>query len=67
VLAVDGGPDEPATVTLDDLARIPDLVAALTAAGTRVTRVAAVRHSLEDLYFAVRRTSGDNPIGEVVA
>ena len=57
--------DGPVTVAVDDLARIPDLVEALTAGGARLTQVAAVRHSLEDLYFAVRRSSGTNPIGEV--
>jgi ABC-2 type transport system ATP-binding protein len=67
VLGIEGGVDGPATVSVDDLGRIPDLVAALTSAGVRVTRVAAVRHSLEDLYFAVRRTSGENRIGEVEA
>jgi ABC-2 type transport system ATP-binding protein len=55
----------PATVVVDDLARIPDLVLALARTGARVTRVEAERHSLEDLYFAVRRSSGDNRIGEV--
>jgi ABC-2 type transport system ATP-binding protein len=55
----------PATVVVDDLARIPDLVLALARSGARVTRVEAERHSLEDLYFAVRRDSGQNRIGEV--
>jgi ABC-2 type transport system ATP-binding protein len=55
----------PATVVVDDLARIPDLVLALARDGARVTRVEAERHSLEDLYFAVRRGSGHNRIGEV--
>ncbi len=58
--------DGPATVVVDELARIPDLVLALARAGARVTRVEAERHSLEDLYFAVRRSSGENRIGEVV-
>ena len=57
--------DGPATVVVDELARIPDLVLALARAGARVTRVDAERHSLEDLYFAVRRDSGENRIGEV--
>ncbi|MGK2929405.1 MAG: ABC transporter ATP-binding protein [Acidimicrobiales bacterium] len=65
VLHTSGGTDAPMTVALDDLDRVPDLVSLLAAAGTRVTRVTPVRHSLEDLYFAVRRTSGENPIGEV--
>ena len=63
----DGPGDGPATVSVDDLGRIPDLVLALTSVGARITRVAAVRHTLEDLYFAVRRTSGDNTIGEVAS
>ncbi|MFP5577857.1 MAG: ABC transporter ATP-binding protein [Acidimicrobiia bacterium] len=57
--------DGPATVVVDDLARIPDLVLALARVGARVTKVEAERHSLEDLYFAVRRGSGENRIGEV--
>jgi ABC-2 type transport system ATP-binding protein len=43
-----------ASVQLDDMARVPDLVAALTAAGARVTRVEPHTPTLEDLYFAVR-------------
>ncbi|MGZ4683497.1 MAG: ATP-binding cassette domain-containing protein [Acidimicrobiales bacterium] len=42
-------------VQLDDLARVPDVVAALTAAGVRLTRVDPHNPSLEDLYFAIRR------------
>jgi ABC-2 type transport system ATP-binding protein len=42
-------------VQLDDLGRVPDLVAALTAAGVRLTRVDPHNPSLEDLYFAIRR------------
>jgi len=42
-------------VQLDDLARVPDLVAALIAAGVRLTRVDPHNPSLEDLYFAIRR------------
>ena len=45
----------PATVGLDDLSRVPDLVAALAAAGVRVTRVVPHEPSLEELYFTVRR------------
>lgn len=56
----------PATVVVDDLSRTPELVFALARHGIRVTRVEAERHSLEDLYFAVRRDSGENRIGEVV-
>jgi len=42
-------------VQLDDVARVPDLVAALSAAGVRLTRVDPHNPSLEDLYFAIRR------------
>jgi ABC-2 type transport system ATP-binding protein len=44
----------PATVSVDDLARVPDLVAALVAAGARVTRVTPHEPTLEELYFRVR-------------
>ncbi|CAN5825663.1 ATP-binding cassette domain-containing protein [soil metagenome] len=44
-----------ATVQLDDLARVPDLVATLTGAGVRLTRVEPHAPTLEDLYFTVRR------------
>ena len=46
-----------AAVTVDDLARVPDLVAALVAAGVRVRRVTPHQPTLEELYFAVRRSS----------
>jgi ABC-2 type transport system ATP-binding protein len=42
-----------ATLAVDDLARVPDLVAALAAAGVRMTRVVPHEPSLEELYFAV--------------
>jgi ABC-2 type transport system ATP-binding protein len=44
----------PATVAVDDLGRVPDLVAALVAAGARVTRVSPHEPTLEELYFRVR-------------
>lgn len=44
-----------AVVTLDHLGRVPDLVAALVAAGARVRRVTPHEPTLEELYFAVRR------------
>lgn len=44
-----------AEVQLDDLARLPDLVAVLVANGVRLTRVEPHEPTLEDLYFAVRR------------
>ncbi|MDQ2826286.1 MAG: ABC transporter ATP-binding protein [Actinomycetota bacterium] len=43
-----------ATVDLDDLARVPALVAALIAAGVRVTAVTPHEPSLEELYLRVR-------------
>jgi ABC-2 type transport system ATP-binding protein len=49
--ARDGGG---ALVTLDDAARVPDLVSALAASGARLTKVAPHEPTLEDLYFTVR-------------
>ena len=43
-----------AIVDLDDLGRVPDLVAALAADGVRLTRVLPHEPTLEELYFAVR-------------
>ena len=47
--------DDVTEVQLDDVARVPDVVAALAAAGVRLTRVDPHNPSLEDLYFAIRR------------
>ncbi|MFT7597292.1 MAG: ABC-2 type transport system ATP-binding protein [Acidimicrobiales bacterium] len=47
-----------ATVEVDDLSVIPDLVSELATAGARLTSVAPFHPSLEDLYFAVRRDQG---------
>ncbi len=55
------------TVAVDRLDRVPDLVNSLSSAGVRLTRVDVERHTLENLYFAVRKSSGDNRIGEVHA
>ncbi|MBW3614147.1 MAG: ABC transporter ATP-binding protein [Actinobacteria bacterium] len=44
----------PATVVLDRLERVPDVVAALAAGGARLTRVMPAKPTLEELYFAVR-------------
>jgi len=41
-------------VQLDDLGRLPDLVAALVGEGVRLTRVEPHQPTLEELYFAVR-------------
>jgi len=54
-VSMNGGPVH---VSIDNLSRIPDLVAALTGAGVRLTRVVPVEPSLEELYLAVRHTSG---------
>jgi len=43
-----------ASVAVDDLRRVPDLVAGLTAAGVRLTRVSPHAPSLEELYLRVR-------------
>jgi hypothetical protein len=43
-----------AEIEVDDLARVPDLVFALTEAGLRITRVEPHLPTLEELYFAVR-------------
>jgi len=48
------GAGTPASVQLDDLSRVPDLVFLLARAGVRVTRVEPHVPTLEDLYFAVR-------------
>jgi len=48
-----------ASVELDDLARVPDLVNALTAAGAQLTRVTPHEPTLEELYFAVRSGRAD--------
>ena len=54
-----------ATLQLDDGDRIPDLVHSLATAGARVTRVEPHEPTLEDLYFAVRQTSGHSRLGAV--
>jgi ABC-2 type transport system ATP-binding protein len=46
-------------VQVDDLARVPDLVGALTQAGVRLTRVDPHEPTLEELYFAVRKERRD--------
>jgi len=57
VLAYERVDGNPATVQLDDMARVPDLVLALTREGVRLTRVEPHTPTLEDLYFAVRGRS----------
>ena len=46
-----------ALLELDDLKRIPDMIAALTKAGIRLTRVEPITPSLEELYFAIQKGS----------
>ena len=57
VLAYERLDGSPATVQLDDMARVPDLVLTLTHDGVRLTRVEPHTPTLEDLYFAVRGRS----------
>jgi ABC-2 type transport system ATP-binding protein len=57
--------DHLAEIRLDSPDRVPDLVFALTGAGARVTRVEPHEPTLEDLYFAVRQTSGRSRLGTV--
>jgi ABC-2 type transport system ATP-binding protein len=45
-------------VELDDIARVPDIVVALTKARVRLTRVEPVVPNLEELYFAVQKKGG---------
>ncbi len=44
-----------ATLEIDDLAIVPELVRSLVAAGAEITHVAPFVPNLEDLYFAVRK------------
>jgi ABC-2 type transport system ATP-binding protein len=57
VLAYERVDGDPATVQLDDMGRVPDLVLALASEGVRLTRVEPHTPTLEDLYFAVRGRS----------
>lgn len=54
-----------ATLQVDDLGRVPDLVTDLAGRGVRLTRVEPHVPSLEDLYFAVRK--GKGPFSEQAA
>ena len=54
VIAVDRTDGAPACVSVDDLARVPDIVAALAADGVRLRRVVPVEPTLEQLYLRVR-------------
>ncbi|MCB0952228.1 MAG: ABC transporter ATP-binding protein [Microthrixaceae bacterium] len=48
-----------ARIELDDIDRVPDLVAALVADGIPITRVEPHTPTLEDLYFLIRRKLGE--------
>jgi ABC-2 type transport system ATP-binding protein len=48
-----------AVVGLDNAERVPEIVAALVAAGVRLTRVEPRTPTLEELYFAVRRGANE--------
>ena len=67
VLRYDRTDGDVASVQLDDMSRVPELVLALAGAGVRLTRVEPHTPTLEDLYFAVRgrRATGVTPSGEV--
>jgi len=45
----------PATVEVESLDVVPDLVSGLAATGVRITKVTPHEPTLEELYFAVRR------------
>jgi ABC-type multidrug transport system ATPase subunit len=53
-----------ARVELDDLSRLPEMVAALVADGARITRVEPHVPTLEDLYFTIRRQAGGRNDGD---
>jgi ABC-2 type transport system ATP-binding protein len=48
--------------TLDDLARLPDIVTDLVAGGVRLTRVEPIEPTLEELYFEMQRTHRVEPV-----
>lgn len=52
-----------ARLELEDLARLPDIVASLVADGARITRVEPHTPTLEDLYFTIRRQSAARASG----
>ncbi len=58
VLDVRPGESDGVVTDLDDLRRVPDVVAALHAAGARITRVDPWVPTLEDLYVRVRADAG---------
>ncbi len=54
-----------ATVEVDTLERVPELVYQLVSSGARLAAVEPFRPTLEDLYFAVRRETGQHGGAEV--
>jgi ABC-2 type transport system ATP-binding protein len=52
----------PVRVELDDLSRVPDVVARLAVDGARLTRVTPHEPTLEELYFAVRSGELRQPV-----
>ena len=54
-----------ATVELDNISRVSDIITALSADGVRLRSVVPFTPSLEDLYFAVRREAGS--VGDEIA
>jgi len=47
-----------ARLEIDDIGRLPDMIASLVADGVRLTRVEPHEPTLEDLYFTIRRQRG---------
>ncbi len=59
-ISVDSGVGATAELALESIDRVPALVARLVEAGAAVTAVRPFDPTLEDLYFAVRRSSGSS-------
>ncbi|MEM8709094.1 MAG: ABC transporter ATP-binding protein, partial [Actinomycetota bacterium] len=59
VVRVETATGSGARVVLDDPSIVPDLVTALATSGARVQKVVPHEPSLEELYFAVRRSARD--------
>jgi ABC-type multidrug transport system ATPase subunit len=53
-----------ARLELDDLGRLPDMIASLCADGARLTAVEPHVPTLEDLYFTIRRQAGGSTVTE---
>ncbi|MGB1506714.1 MAG: ATP-binding cassette domain-containing protein [Acidimicrobiales bacterium] len=63
----EGGRGPEARVVLDHPAVTPDVVARLIATGCRIRKIVPHEPSLEELYFAVRRSTRDLSEGEAAA